>query len=89
MDSQGYEDEYGEQYQLQDQGVYDGDGAGYVQQDQIIVGSNPNASSLFRSEEMALCQLFLQVRVSKQIDSNGPLLILPYLKRSFIPWDHN
>jgi len=57
----GYEDEYGEQYQLQDQGVYDGDGTGYIQQDQVVVGSNPGASSLFRSEEMALCQLFLQV----------------------------
>ena len=30
MDTQGYEDDYGEQYQLQDQGAYDGDGAGYV-----------------------------------------------------------
>jgi hypothetical protein len=72
MDTQnnmGYEDEYAENYQLQDQGHYDGDGAGYdgagyVQQNQIIVGANPNASSLFRSEEMALCQLFLQVNKS-------------------------
>ena len=71
MDTQGYEDDYGEQYQLQDQGAYDGDGAGYVQQDQIIVGSNPNASSLFRSEEMALCQLFLQVKLFWQIARNG------------------
>ena len=65
----GYDDQYAEHYQLQDQGTYDGtydgDGAGYVQQDQIIVGSNPNASSLFRSEEMALCQLFLQVEKPK------------------------
>jgi|688.fasta_scaffold804531_1 hypothetical protein len=60
-ENMGYEDEYAEHYQLQDQAPYDGDGAGYVQQNQLIVGSNPNASSLFRSEEMALCQLFLQV----------------------------
>ncbi len=61
-DNMGYEDEYAENYQLQDQGQgqYDmGDGSGYVQ-NQGVIGSNPNSSSLFRSEEMALCQLFLQ-----------------------------
>jgi len=64
-DNMGYEDEYAENYQLQDQGQgqYDmGDGSGYIQ-NPGVVGSNPNASSLFRSEEMALCQLFLQARI--------------------------
>ena len=59
-ENMGYEDEYAENYQLQDQAPYEGDGAGYIQ-NQGVVGSNPNSSSLFRSEEMALCQLFLQV----------------------------
>jgi len=68
-ENMGYEDEYAENYQLQDQVPYDGDGSGYVQ-NQVIVGSNPNSSSLFRSEEMALCQLFLQVNLSKLRSKN-------------------
>jgi hypothetical protein len=61
----GYDDQYAENYQLQEQAQYDGgEGAGFIQQNQIAVGSNPNASSLFRSEEMALCQLFLQANMA-------------------------
>ena len=59
------EDEYSENYQLQDQSQYDagdGGGGGYAPagQNPIAQGSS-SAGSLFRSEEMALCQLFLQV----------------------------
>ena len=48
-----------ENYQLEEQSQNDG-GAGYAQPPM----GNPHATtagSLFRSEEMALCQLFLQV----------------------------
>ena len=49
--------EYGENYQLQEQS-YDPNGQNYAASAPITSTATPG--SLFRSEEMALCQLFLQ-----------------------------
>ena len=75
----GYDDGSGtENYQMEEQGEggYDaaGGGAGYaaVQGEGPPVQSQHNqAESLFRSEEMALCQLFLQVRIPSDITKIG------------------
>ena len=61
----GYEDGTGgETYQLQEQG-YAGDGGMDPQSQPGVMAMGNSGSqadgSLFRSEEMALCQLFLQV----------------------------
>ena len=57
----GYEEEQGETYAMEDQG-----GGGYDEGVQPLAGGSggsQDAGSLFRSEEMALCQLFLQVKI--------------------------
>lgn len=57
-EEQNYGQEYGETYQLQEQS-YDPNGSGQTYSSAPIA-STATAGSLFRSEEMALCQLFLQ-----------------------------
>jgi len=53
------EGEYGENYQLQEQS-YDPNGSGTATAYSSAPVTSSAAGSLFRSEEMALCQLFLQ-----------------------------
>ena len=70
------EEEFGENFQLQDHS-----GNGSMDHDLVITRVNQDAGSLFRSEEMALCQLFLQVSyfletskwVQLKVKARGPV----------------
>ena len=70
------EEELGENFQLQDHS-----GNGSMDHDLVITRVNQDAGSLFRSEEMALCQLFLQVSyfletskwVQLKVKARGPV----------------